>query len=429
MTQDTAYEQLLLGHLTAYPARFGRIGALTSQHFGHEMHRIIFEALADKIRQDVDFEKPIFPPVLADKIGEDGVKYLQRCFVSATSGGIINFEHAASCVIEAYYARLLLEKCAVARHFLEADTPDIATAISELKQATDLALGETMGDRFHDSGKVTLAIAADLENQVNPYSTGLTLLDEAMGGGLYPGKAYGIAARKKVGKTILAGTISHNLNMAGVKHLFICGEMGEREIHQRVMGRHLRLYSSAFRGGYDRALLAAKLKTAAREMPKNAIYLDAPGITFERLKDAVMMAHLKYGISGFILDYWQLVGGKQARDSEANHLQEVAQWIAEIGRKLGIWSLTMAQVNQDGNTRGSEGMRLAFDQVYQMHPVAGMGGEADVSQPGRWLEMMDTRYTRWTNIGNAEYPRLFLHERGIYFDEVEEAKPNQAQTA
>ena len=74
-------------------------------------------------------------------------------------------------------------------------------------------------------------------------------------------------------------------------------------------------------------------------------------------------------------------------------------------------------------------MRLAFDQVYQMHPVAGMGGEADVSQPGRWLEMMDTRYTRWTNIGNAEYPRLFLHERGIYFDEVEEAKPNQAQTA
>lgn len=424
MTQELEKEQLLLGKLAAYPVLFGRIGALKPEHFCHEMHRIIFEAVVEKIKENGRAEKAIFPPLLADKIGAEAAAYLQKCLTHAVTAGTFNFDYYADRIIEAHHARMLLARCAAVKGLLESDSPDVAAAIAELRSATESAMDDAMGDKFHDAASVTMALAMDMENNVTPYPTGLSLLDDAMGGGLYPGKAYGIAARKKVGKTILAGTISHNLNIRGVKHLFICGEMGEREIHQRVMGRHLKLYSSAFRGGYDRALLAARLKTAAREIPKNAIYLDAPGITFERLRDAVVMAHMKYGIAGFILDYWQLVGGKQGRDSEANHLQEVAQWIAEIGRKLGIWSLTMAQINQDGNTRGSEGMRLAFDQVYQIHPVSGIGGEPDVSQPGRWLEMMDTRYTRWTNIGSAELPRLFLHERGVYFDETEEVVAN-----
>jgi replicative DNA helicase len=418
-------EQHLLGILAAYPTAFGKVDGLTAEHFSEDLHRIIFTAMIEKISDGGG----VSPVALRPVIGDTATKYLAKCVGFTGTQGVANISVLVDEIIKAHHVRILLQKCAEARSWLEAETPALASAVSLLRAGTDAALNATEGGKFHDAASVTLAIVADLQNNVRPYATGLSYLDEAMSGGLYPGKAYGFAARKKVGKTILAGTISHNLNMAGVKHLFICGEMGEREIHQRVMGRHLGLYSSAFRGGYDRALLAAKLKTAAREMPKNAIYLDAPGITFERLKEAVAMAHLKYGITGFILDYWQLVGGKQGRDSEANHLQDVAQWIAEIGRKLGIWSVTMAQINQDGNTRGSEGMRLAFDQVYQIHPIAGAGGEPDISNPGRWLEMMDTRYTRWTNIGSAECARLFLHERGIYFDETEEVNQNQSQTA
>jgi hypothetical protein len=97
-------------------------------------------------------------------------------------------------------------------------------------------------------------------------------------------------------------------------------------------------------------------------------------------------------------------------------LGEVAQWIAEICRKLDIWALVAAQINQDGNTRGGEGMRLAFDQVYHLQPVGQDGG--DITLPGRWLEMMDTRYTQWANIGSPDMAGLMLNEKGLFFEEV-----------
>ena len=66
---------------------------------------------------------------------------------------------------------------------------------------------------------MTEKILAAMKSKKRPYSTGLRKLDEAMGGGLYPGKSYGFAARKKVGKTILAGTISCNLAQQAGKRL------------------------------------------------------------------------------------------------------------------------------------------------------------------------------------------------------------------
>ena len=47
-------------------------------------------------------------------------------------------------------------------------------------------------------------------------------------------------------------------------------------------------------------------------------------------------------------------------DPFRRHPVEIAQWIADFSRRNGIWSITMAQLNQEDNTRGGEGIRLAF---------------------------------------------------------------------
>ena len=91
-------------------------------------------------------------------------------------------------------------------------------------------------------------------------------------------------------------------------------------------------------------------------------------------------------ITGIIFDYWQLVSGKDKRKSTAEHLDEVAQWIADYCRRGILWSIVMGQINQEGNTRGGEGMRLAFDQVYQIH-------RPDLGKSETWIAMMETRYT------------------------------------
>lgn len=403
MNYDTGLEQQILGTFLRYPDSMKAADGLDGSWFYDEIHRVIYAELIKQLSNN----QVISVPALAMAVGNPS--YVAS-LVSAPS--LLDVAGAISVLSELASRRLI---DLLTKHVSLALDGGCSSA-EALQILNPLITGDSLETRsMHDAGQVTEEILSDLMTDVEPFKTGIQKLDECMDGGMYPRKAYGIAARKKVGKTIMLGTISHNLNIAGVKHLFICGEMGEKEIHQRVLSRVLQIYPSAFRTGYaDRPDIINKIRNYLKEAPKNAIYLDAPGITFDKLKHAVVTAHMRHGIKGFILDYWQLVAGKGGRDSEAYHLGEVAQWIAEIGRKLNLFSLTAAQINQDGNTRGGEGMRLAFDQVYHLQPIG--EGEGDITMPGRWLEMMDTRYTPWMNVGDKQYAGLMLNEKGLYFE-------------
>lgn len=407
MNTNLELEQQLLGTIIRYPDAISKTEGLSPDSFSDPLNRIIYSEI---LTQLADSSK-ISIGTLGLKTGNN--KYL---------AGLVSMDSlldvsAASGVLGELSSRRMVEGIARAVVQCMESGASSADGIQLLSPLTTGEALEVQTRQMHDSGKVSGDILSDLLSDVEPFSTGIKSLDEAMGGGLYPRKAYGIAARKKVGKTIMLGTLSHNLNMAGVKHLFICGEMGEREIQQRILCRALDMYPSAFRSGYaEKPIIMQKIAAYASSAPKNTIYLDSPGITFDKLKHAIVTAHMRHGIKGFILDYWQLVAGKDGRNSEAYHLGEVAQWIAEIGRKLDIFSITAAQINQDGNTRGGEGMRLAFDQVYHLQPIGKEGG--DITMPGRWMEMMDTRYTPWMNIGEEGYAGLKLNEKGLFFEEV-----------
>lgn len=282
----------------------------------------------------------------------------------------------------------------------------------KLSRAMSAITSESLTSEFEDNLMVSDQIIKDLQSKKLPFTTGLKKLDTAMDGGLYSGKSYGFAARKKVGKTAYAATISSNLNMAGVKHLFICGEMSPKEIHQRVLARAAAIFPTAFRTEYGQSdNCNRKLMDAINQMPRNTLYKNAPGLTFDALRQICTIAVEKHKIKGFILDYWQLVGGKEKNKSTAEHLDEVAQWIADFARTYDIWTITMAQINQDGNTRGGEGIRLAFDQLYQIHRENLTGGDS-------WIEMMETRYTPWVNIGAKEKPGMMMMDKGPYFEEI-----------
>ena len=73
----------------------------------------------------------------------------------------------------------------------------------------------------------------------------------------------------------------------------------------------------------------------------------------------------------------------------------------------------MAQINQEGNTRGGEGIRLAFDQVYVLRAPDEMSGRSE-----RWLEM-STRGTRNGGLSAARIIRAFtLNEFGPHFSDT-----------
>jgi len=254
------------------------------------------------------------------------------------------------------------------------------------------------------------SVIDSIQNPARKDSTGISKLDEAMGGGLYAGKAYGLQARKKIGKTVLLGTISYNLNEAGVNHLWIAAEMNDRELEQRHIARALKKNAIDFMDpdGLETEELVSEYQSTA---PNHIIYANAAGITASELSDVVDKAVSKYQIHGFVLDYLQLVrpdrGG--GGGNKVDHLDNIAQWVSAVVRKHQIWSLTAAQLNQEDNTRGGEGMLLAFDQVYTLH--------RDKFSSEAWLEMMETRYTSYKHVGTYKKPGLKLEQNGPYFSQ------------
>lgn len=410
----TKLEQRLLGSLLIRNSRLEEVrGTIGADYFTHPVHKRIFEAICRMVDEGRTANPITLSPFFDadDDLKESGgTRYLMRMAAHATN--VIEAKDYASALADSHNLSLMVEYCQLAAERLEGNTEEPAEEIiGNLMANCDAFLSKSSVQQQGKRG-ISAGILEDLYADTHAFSTGYSRLDRAMDGGLHPGKVYGFAARKKVGKTILASSISHNLNAAGVKHLFICGEMSPKEIEQRNMARELNVYPSAFRNKkYQNQQFLDRVAHYCATVPDNMVYENAPGLTFDRLRRAVSTAVNNHQIQGFILDYWQLVGGKGKGKSTSEHLDEVAQWIADFSRKHKLWAVVMAQINQDGNTRGGEGMRLAFDQVYQIN-------RKDLTQPETYLEMMDTRYTAWMDVGDEHAPGFMMNPNGPWFEQV-----------
>lgn len=410
-------EAELLGGLLIFNEAIADVQTwLKADHFSDEVNAIVYNAILS-CHAAGEVSNPI---TLRGKVNGNE-KYLVSLLANASP--TTNTKGYGQIIYSLWQKRQIALWCgeAIASLTNEDVMPD-EVAAKLVGNVNDLGSADKKRQVVNGSDLVQQVID-DMNNQVRPYSTGMDRLDAAMGGGLHPGLTYGFGARKKVGKTILAGTLSYNLDKAGCKHLLIAGEMGMKQIHQRLLARHANSFTTAFRDkGYQSEQFMNSLGDYSSNYGQNILYQNAPGLTFDDLKQYMSRAAYKFKCKGVILDYWQLVGGKNSKDSDAKHLDNVAQWIADFCREQNMWSVVFAQINQEGNTRGGEGLRLACDQMYQIH-------RPDVTMPHTYVEMMDTRYTAWGDIGDMETGEAgwMMEERGPYFRDASGEMTNPPQ--
>ncbi len=401
-------EQALLGAILANNAVFAKVSSyLRPSHFADPLLGRIYGHIGDLIGAGKHADVlPLKTLMVDDQALQDagGAKALVRLAGAVVI--VFGAEGYGPVIYEAWQRRWLVERAA--RLVDEAqDQRRPADEIAGLLGA-DLAMIAGLDTGARSKRQVAEGLVVDLQHPAVQDSTGIPALDAAMGGGLFPGRLYGIAARKKVGKTLLLGSISHNLNAAGVSHLFVACEMSPAEIEARCAAREIGINSIQFLKG--KAPVAA-VADYAITVPNHTIYEALPGGSFGDLRRVVARAIVRHRIKGLVLDYWQLVGGKEPRDTEEYHLRMVAQWVADTCRKHGLWVLVAAQVNQTGNTRGGEGLKLASDMYFTLHR------EKDAQ--GAWLEMEETRYTLYTDVGSANHPGLRLSKTGPHFLDFE----------
>lgn len=405
------YEQIVIGS-SFIPSLFRLTSHLRPEDFAYPVHGRIWATILDLSRDGEE----ISPLTVAQRFKNDGdleeaggERYIPSLAMMSKDRGLA--ESAAELVRDlANRRRVVAMADDVARRAEDFGTSSDEMILGLVGELQKIAMGNRTG---RTKREVAESIVAGLEKDLPCYSSGIPELDRVMGGGMFAGKLYGIAARKKVGKSLLLGTISQNLNARKIRHLVLPLEMSAEEYEQRNAARSGNFNSIRFLTRDD-PNLGQRVAQYAVTAPNATFYDGGAGTGFDQIRAIVSRHIATNGIKGVVLDYWQLVGGKAARDSEEWHLREVAQWMADTARKEGVFFLTAAQVNQMGNTRGSEGLKLACDQYFTLHREK----ESDIA----WLEMEESRYTMYQNVGSETVPGLWLDPHGPHFRGAEPAR-------
>jgi len=336
--------------------------------------------------------------------------------ISASTGAaVIGFVSHVKTLVELRQKRQIQELLERAVKEI-ADNEAEKTASNLLAKITDII---TVGNN-DNSVTIQEAMQGVYDELCNPEpqykaTTGLNMLDTAMGGGMQQGRVYAFLAAAKMGKSMLASTISNHLNECNRKHLFVCAEMDATQITHRMLGQRLNLPSQAFLSRKD-----DDIKTAVGQViPKtnnSILFENEPAIDFDRLKVMVEKYYYKHKIEGFILDYYQLVSGQKKGQSKAEHLEDVANWIQEIGNKYKIWCLLLVQSNDEGQVLASRGLNRACSQQYAINRQKNEDGipTSDLI----WLTMKYTRYTKMFSLGSESNPMFKIHHNGTHIEEI-----------
>jgi replicative DNA helicase len=260
-----------------------------------------------------------------------------------------------------------------------------------------------------------------LDEDLPSCSTGLQRLDRALGGGLFPGKLYGLCAPKKAGKTTLLSTIAYNLTDLGEPWAYCALEMGADQIFERMLARQMGVNSLRFLDPDKRRedwFRQKVVNATAWFRDRDGVFRSRPGMSLDELLALLARVALSGRYKGVFVDYLQLVGGRPKSMSDAYWLDHVAQSLAEAAKRYEIWIVVAAQIGRQGDVYGGDGLGRACDMNLKLCRVEVQPGDLPEAGNRAWIEMLDSRYTHVRDVGTEAIPAYVLNIGvGPYFEE------------
>lgn len=386
------------------------VDVLNEDCFAENFHRELYTCIKALIDEGEQVSPVRLYNRFAEKLGESNKGYIAGLTSLAKP---LSLKSDVKHLADLAHRRALTQLCNVMVDRIgNFDKAGLEYASSLVTEATKIITGMAHNDSIKIAeGMNSLLQEMKSEKPVYAAKTGLSEVDNAMAGGMQKGRVYALMAAAKCGKTMLATMISNNLNDNGHKHVFICAEMGSNEIIQRMAGQRIEMPTSAFLR--KDKLAVEKLSKVIETIKHNVIFEDVPGVEFEYLKSLIELHVHKSKIEGFILDYYQLVSGCEKNGTQAQHLENVANWIHKICKKHQIWCVLLVQTNDDQKVLGSRGLNRAVDQGYLLERF--LDEQGDPKNNLAWLKLRFSRYTAARSIGSDTNPYLEIHENGTHF--------------
>ncbi|MFY1686461.1 replicative DNA helicase [Plantactinospora sp. WMMB782] len=401
-------EQAVLGCLMTTDRAFVDVEPLLGkgEGFYRGQHAVIYRALLE-LR---DREEPTDPITLATHLlgtGEltrvGGAPYLHECMTAVPTGAQAG--HFAK-IVAAHAALRNLERegrriaaAAQAGHFSDADTileqargwlADLTVASSK---RTDALWQEAAGRAFEEIGEI-----ADAPDGPVGIPTGLHDVDEVLEG-LRPGQLTLVAARPRVGKSVLLLNIAQHAAMKLGKRVALASlEMSESEVSTRM-------FSSGTGVPLTRIRLAktledndwAKLAKYLADTADAPLHIDAsPQAGLAHIRAMGRRIREEHGtLDLLIVDYLQLMPPPNPRASRQEQVGELSRGLKLLAKELECPIVAACQLNrgpeqrsdkrpQLGDLRESGSLEQDADQVILLHredaddPESPKAGECNV---------------------------------------------------
>ena len=402
-------EQGLLGVLLTNNGIFAKVCNIVSADDFYDLaHQRIYDAVARRISDGQQAD----PVTLAPEFRDDpdlaqngGAAYLGSLVAGVVT--VVNARDYAETIADLSRRRRLVmtayDAIAAASDWRQPVTETVGSVLADMERLTDSRrsrTGNAVIDDMLESWRGEPAI----------YSTGFPSIDGALGGGLIPGEVTAICAQDKVGKTMLAASISHSLNSRGVAHGYAALEMGATQIERRHIARDVGIGTSKLRGRIDPKVIAAVARYRMSRQ-SHVTYIDLPGATVAELRSEIVAAKARRKIVGCVVDYWQLVSGGSERETQEAHLSRVANWISTMAKRLNLWVILLAQLNDEGTAPAysKRGLNRAVDHLLYLH--------RDDESEWAWLALKKSRHMPACSIGSPDEPSLRVRFPGPYFED------------
>lgn len=350
---------------------------LRPEHFHSEEHRYIYAACEDLMREGVPIDHQTLRSRLQanghlDDIGGDS--YLSKSVSHLPHA--LNIKSYAKTVINLYTLRQLADAGRRAVNIgsdmtrandTDGAVRDVEELLFKIHAATTaqdfvrLSEAPSMLELTRDD-----RIGEEIESENAPIATGLSSIDDYLGG-LHRSDLVIVAARPGVGKSTLALNCALNaadpLNPNGKKKVGIFSlEMSIDQIVDRMAASLSQVDISNIRKKVVTTAEKRRLDDAYNRLQNCDVFVDDSAIqTVWAMRTKAQRLKMMHGLDLLIVDYMQLISGSML-NRDRNRVQEVSEisrLLKAIARDLNIPVLACSQLNREIEHRKSQEPRLS----------------------------------------------------------------------
>jgi len=355
-------EKAVLGALLTNGSNSGAVvdtvtSILKSEDFYRDAHRIIYDAIleivhANKTADFITVGEELDRRKRLDAVG--GLAYITSLANESVS---YNVEE---------HAKIISEKAQL-RRLIDAGNKIVGmTYAGEDDKAEQMVLdvsGQTQSESsFAPISEIVLSNLDKLnalqqhDGAITGVPTGFKDVDHVFNG-LQKSDLILVAARPAMGKTAFTLNIAQNVTMLYDKTVaFFSLEMGKEQLVARILSSVAGVSSEKLRRAYNMDPTDwEKVIAAADRMSKAKLFIDdTPGLTVQDMRSKLRRLKVEHGLDLVIVDYIQLMQGRNSGKGSENRQQEVSEIsrnLKLIAREFNVPLIALSQLSRSVESR------------------------------------------------------------------------------